>query len=81
MTSEKDWLDEDCQQFADEYDSYLMNAAGQLMRGVADDDVAKYLVQIETEHMGLGEDTDCFERALRVVVAIRADKKLWRCPD
>ena len=40
MGSEQNWDDEDCRPFADEYDSYLIQAAGQLRRGIADVDVA-----------------------------------------
>ena len=75
------WDDEDCLPFADEYDGYLMQVAGQLRRGVPDANVAKYLVQIETEHMGLGPGRGVLQRAERVVAAIRADKEIWTYPD
>lgn len=81
LGSEQNWDDEDCLPFADEYDGYLMQAAGQLRRGVPDADVAKYLVQIETEHMGLGSGRGVLQRAERVVAAIRADKEIWTYPD
>lgn len=81
LGSEQSWGDEDCLSFADEYDSYMMQAAGQLRRGVADADVAKYLVQIETEHMGLGSGRGILERAEQVVAAIHADKEIWTYPD
>lgn len=77
MGSEQKWDDEDCKPFADEYDRYLIQAAGQLRRGIADVDVAKYLVQIETDHMGLGSGHGTMERALLVVAAIHADEEIW----
>ena len=77
MSSEQSWNDEECLPFADEYDSYLISAATQLRRGVTDDEVADYLVQIETVHMSLDEGNDCLERALQVVAAIHADEQLW----
>jgi hypothetical protein len=40
---------------ADEYDSYLKHAAGMLVRGNSRNDVAAYLAQIASEHMGLSE--------------------------
>ena len=81
LGSEQKWNDEDCLSFADEYDSYMMQAAGQLRRGVADVDVANYLVQIETDNMGLGSSRGILERAEQVVVAIHADKELWTYPE
>ena len=39
----------------DEYDSYLLQAAGRLWNGASREEVADYLVSIETEYMGLGE--------------------------
>lgn len=73
----QDWRDEECKYFADEYDSYMIQAAGQLRRGVSQSDVVRYLVQIETEHMGLGPGRNVLERAAQVVAAIQADKDLW----
>lgn len=63
--------------FADEYDSYLMQAAGQLRRKVPIKEVVDYLVKIESEHMGLG--THPSQRAVseKVVAAILADEQLW----
>jgi hypothetical protein len=39
----------------DEYDSYLLQAAGRLLNGASQEEVANYLVSIEIEYMGLGE--------------------------
>lgn len=75
------WDDEDCLPFADEYDTYLIYAAGQLRRGVSDADVTNYLIHIETEHIGLRHGRGVAERAERVVAAIHADKDLWTYPD
>tara|TARA_R110002124_G_scaffold22412_5_gene84663 strand:+ start:295 stop:624 length:330 start_codon:yes stop_codon:yes gene_type:complete len=71
------WTDEENLDFADEYDSYLLQAAAQLRRGIADAEVVSYLVQIESEHMGLGDRIGAKERAAAVVAAIHADKNLW----
>ena len=76
----QNWDDEDCLQFADEYDNYLVQAAGHLRRGVADADVANYLVQIEIEHMGLENSNGILERAEKAVAAIKSDKELWTYP-
>jgi hypothetical protein len=38
----------------DEYDSYLLQAAGRLWNGESEAKVADYLAGIEAEHMGLG---------------------------
>ena len=81
MGSKSNWDDEDCQSFADEYDNYLMQAAGQLLRGVADSQVVEYLVQIESEHMGLGVRTGSRARAEQVVAAIHSDKEIWTRPQ
>lgn len=56
---------------ADEYDTYLLQAAGQIANGRSDDQVADYLINIETEHMGLGAAPGIRERALKVAAAIR----------
>ncbi len=39
----------------DEYDSYLLQAAGRLWNGETVDTVASYLADIEANHMGLGQ--------------------------
>ena len=50
----------------DEYDSYLLQAAGRLWNGASREEVANYLVSIETEYMGLGEAPDVHRRANEV---------------
>jgi len=55
---------------ADEYDTYLLQAAGQLWNGQSEEEVADYLVKIETEHMGLEAVSGIRPRALDVVRAI-----------
>lgn len=40
---------------ADEYDSYLQCAAGMFVRGNSRQEVAAYLMQIASKHMGLSE--------------------------
>lgn len=57
---------------ADEYDTYLLNAAGQLWNGRPDEEVADYLVKIETEHMGLTAVSDIRPRALAVAQTMRS---------
>lgn len=69
------WDDDDCQFFADEYDSYLIQAAGQLRRGVPEAEVAVYLTEMEVERMGLRFGS--LTRAKSVVAAILADDQLW----
>ncbi|TNE32739.1 MAG: hypothetical protein EP349_00985 [Alphaproteobacteria bacterium] len=71
------WTNKDNSCFADEYDSYLLQAAGQLKQGVSDAEVIDYLMKIETEYMGLGERRDTRKRAEAVVAAIHGDLKLW----
>jgi hypothetical protein len=44
----------DQKSFADEYDSYLLTAAGHLRRDSNLDKAVDYLVRIESDHMGLG---------------------------
>ncbi len=67
--------------FTDEYDGYLIQAAGQLRRGVPDQVVADYLCKIETDHMGLSSAPGMHKRALDVVTAIKSDKDLWSPPQ
>ena len=43
----------DQQPFADEYDGYLLQAAGRLRRDWKEADAVEYLMRMETEHMGL----------------------------
>lgn len=64
----QNWQDKYCRPFANEYDGYLLQAAGRLRRGETASDIAAYLADIEVEHMGLGGP---FQSAL-----IRAEKKL-----
>jgi len=67
--------------FADEYDGYLLQAAGRVRRGAPEKDIIDYLVQIETEELGLSMRPGIWERAASVVEAIRSDKDLWREPS
>lgn len=82
ISADQDWNDEECLPFADEYDSYLVQAAGQLRRGKSELDVAVYLATIEVEHMALGGPfQSALLRAEKVVAAMQADSKLWTYPD
>jgi hypothetical protein len=56
---------------ADEYDSYLLHAAGQLWQNQTEEAVADYLLKVETEHMGLDAVPGLHARALEVAKAIR----------
>ena len=75
------WNDENCLSFADEYDSYLLQAAGQIRRGATEDTVVSYLAEVETDHMRLGTTRDAFARAKEVVAAIQTDDELWTYTD
>jgi len=81
MPSGQAWDNEASQTFADEYDTYLVHAAGQLRRGASDAEIVAYLVGIETDYMALGETPGREERARAVAAAIRADDLLWVYPD
>lgn len=73
---DRKWDDEENRHFADEYDSYLLQAAGMLHRGSTDAEIVDFLVKIEAVHMCMNR-SDALERAASVVEAIRADDKLW----
>ena len=75
------WSDEECHSFADEYDTYLLRAAGKLQNGDSQDEVVAYLTEIEEDHMGLGHSTLASDRLKAVVAAIAADDELWTWPD
>lgn len=70
LDEDEDWRDEPG--FADEYDTYLIEATERLQRGDSDAEVVEYLVGIESEHMGLGIRPDTRPRAVAVVAQIRA---------
>ena len=65
--------------FADEYDSYLLEAASLIRRGTPESEVVDRLVWVEVEHMGVGESgrADALRRARNTVKAILADLELW----
>ena len=67
----------DHQTFADEYDTYLMKAAGMLRQKSPLVDVENYLIQIESEHMGLGKHPFQRRRIRKVIDAIQNDNELW----
>lgn len=71
------WTDRHNSGFADEYDNYLVSAALQLKRGAPSKDVVDYLVQIESDYMGLDECRTTRPRAEAVVAAILADRSIW----
>jgi hypothetical protein len=61
---------------ANEYDSYLIEAAVLVSRD-ADNEAVARLVWGESEHMGMGVRDDTYERARRTVAAMRSDPDLW----
>lgn len=75
------WDEDGNQSFADEYDRYLSSAAAQLRDGVPCKQVVDYLVEIETQHIGLAERLDTRTRAEAVVAAILADDTIWTWSD
>lgn len=70
LDEDGDWRDEPG--FADEYDTYLIEATERLRRGDSDADVVEYLVAIESGFMALGIGPDTRPRAMAVVGQIRA---------
>lgn len=54
----------------DEYDGYLLQAAGMLWNGADEEEVVRYLVGIETDHMGLEDVPGIRERARETVGAL-----------
>jgi hypothetical protein len=54
----------------DEYDSYLLQAAGRLWNGDTEEAVASYLADVEANHMGLGHGFGIKLRALATAKAI-----------
>ena len=63
--------------FADEYDEYLMLAAGKLREGTHEDEVIRYLIEIERDYIGMGMQNDTIKRAKNVVRAIQASNQIW----
>lgn len=63
--------------FADEYDSYLLRAAGMVRNGAPFLAVVEYLIESETGPMGLSPAPGIRARAEVVVRAIQADDQLW----
>jgi hypothetical protein len=56
----------------DEYDAYLLRVLGLLTSGGGRDEAVRYLIEIETDHMGLGVRETTRERAETTVDAIIA---------
>jgi hypothetical protein len=63
--------------WADEYDTYLIHAAGQLRREVSSQSMIDYLIFIESEYMALGVRSTSRDRAENTVRAISSDPDLW----
>jgi len=56
----------------DEYDAYLRGLAVLLTGGATPDEAARYLMETEAGHMGLGPRSDAASRAEATVAAVRA---------
>jgi hypothetical protein len=68
------------QPFENEYDTYLVRAAGMLRNRITHREVAEYLYFIETEHMGMASaarDAKIRANILIVVDAIAKDPLIW----
>jgi len=65
----------DHQPFADEYDDYLLRVAGGLSHDWSTAQAVDYLMQIESEHIGLGVGPTTRARAEATVSAIQAHLK------
>lgn len=71
------WNSEDNLAFADEYDDYLMKAAGKIRNGVAKEEVVGYLLDVENKTLGLKTNADSKKRIQEVVASISEDDELW----
>jgi hypothetical protein len=58
---------DDCE---DEYDDYLLEAFARLQRGAEVEDVARYLMEVEATHMGLGPRASALARATTTTEAL-----------
>lgn len=66
--------------FEDEYDTYLIKAAGMLRSRCDIEEVFDYLLDVETNRMGLGFSKDGVNsraHVLKVVKAISEEPKIW----
>ncbi|WP_109315411.1 hypothetical protein [Pseudovibrio ascidiaceicola] len=68
LGSDEQW---DHQSFADEYDTYLMQAEAQLRQGASENEIISYLIDIERDYMGMGMQQDTARRATCTVRKIR----------
>lgn len=74
LSKNEHWKD---QPFADEYDSYLLKAAGMIRRGQPPEIAVNYLVGIQKDHMEQDIASGDIDRAEAVVSAICNDDQLW----
>jgi hypothetical protein len=65
--------------FADEYDTYLLHAAGMIRKGEPASAVAAYLYWVETVTIGLGERETTHARIEAAVQAL-VEENLWTEP-
>lgn len=61
-----------CEQAADEYDSYLLQAARMILQGCEQKDVAAWLDEIITRHMGLEPLAGASMRTVKAIAALLA---------
>lgn len=78
LSSGQHWNDPDCRTFADEYDGYLRHVAGMLRSGESDDAIIAWLVDIESNRMGLGNSETARPRAHALLTALRNDPECWQ---
>jgi hypothetical protein len=67
--SDGDWRDGGA--CADEYDGYLLQAAGRLRQGEPAAEVVAYLEETETGHIGMTRNATTHQRAEATVAAVR----------
>ena len=56
----------------DEYDTYLLHVVSLIRNGRPEGDAVDYLIEIETEHMGMDFSPTTCSRAAATVASIRA---------
>ena len=61
----------------DEYDSYLLRAAGMIRRGEQRQTIVDYLVSIEIDYIGVGRTDTTLARAEATTAALQRAADLW----
>ncbi|QUS58792.1 hypothetical protein [Pseudovibrio brasiliensis] len=73
LDSDEQWNQ---QSFADEYDTYLMQAVARLRQGASENEVISYLIDIERDYMGIGMQQGTTSRATRTVRRIQKELEI-----